>query len=70
MNRPESVTADGLFQTLEKALQCLGIHTLNRDGCKKLVGIGTTDGAMINIAAVGLKGLVEHELDVVRSPPS
>ena len=31
------------------------------ENCKTLVGIGT-DGATINIAAAGLKGLVEGEL--------
>ena len=54
VSRPESVTADGLFQTLEKALQCIGIHALNKDTCKKLVEIGT-DGATANIAAAGLR---------------
>ena len=65
MSRPESVTADGLFRTLEKALQCLGIHALNKDTCRKLVGIGTEtlSGATANIAAAGLKGLVEEELE-------
>ena len=35
VSRPKSVTANRLFQTLEKALQCLGIHALNKDTCNK-----------------------------------
>ena len=39
----------------------LGIQELSPDKCKKLVGVGT-DGAAANIAASGLKGLVEGQL--------
>ena len=37
------------------------IQELSPDKCKKLVGVGT-DGAAANIAASGLKGLVEGQL--------
>ena len=56
-----SLTAKGLFEVLESALQDLGIPEVSAKHCKKLVGIGT-DGASANIAANGLKGLVEHHL--------
>lgn len=39
----------------------IGINEINAEECKKLVGIGT-DGASANIAAAGLKGLVEKHL--------
>ena len=39
----------------------MGIQELSEEHCKKLVGIGT-DGAFNNIAARGLKGLVEEKL--------
>ena len=61
VDRPESVTAEGLFQSLRCGLLALGICDLSGTMCKKLVGIGT-DGASSNIAARGLKGLVEQEL--------
>ena len=61
VSRPQSVTACGLFQVLEGSLQGLGIQELSLDKCKKLVGVGT-DGAAANIAASGLKGLVEGQL--------
>ena len=71
MNKPDSVSADGLFQTLEKVLPCLGINTVNRDTCNKLVRIGT-DGTTtccwsqrIGRAQVGM-----DLLDVVLSLPS
>ena len=60
--RPESVRAEGLFQVLESGLERVGISEISPDLCKKLVGIGT-DGASANIAASGLKGLVETKLD-------
>ena len=60
--KPEFVTAEGLFQSLERALQSVGVHAFNRDTCKKLVGIGT-DGAAAHIAARGLKGLIEQECE-------
>lgn len=56
-----SLTAKGLFEVLESALQDLGIPEVSAKHCKKLVGIGT-DGASANIAANGLKGLVEQHL--------
>ncbi len=62
--QPQSVTAAGLFKVLESALQGLGISEISAETCKKLVGIGT-DGASANIAAAGLKGLVEGHLDWV-----
>lgn len=57
--RPQSVTARGLFKVLESVLQDLGIPEVSAKHCNKLVGIGT-DGASTNIAANGLKGLVEE----------
>ena len=45
--QPQSVTAQGL-----------GVNEISAEHCRKLVGIGT-DGASANIAAAGLKGLVE-----------
>ena len=61
VSRPQSVTARGLFQVLEGCLQGLGIQEVSPDECQKLVGVGT-DGAAANIAASGLKGLVEGRL--------
>ncbi len=46
--RPQSVTAQGLFNVLEHGLQGLGIQIISAEHCKKLVGIGT-DGASANI---------------------
>jgi len=62
--RPHSVTAQGLLEVLESGLQGLGIKEISAEECKKLVGIGT-DGASANIAATGLKGLVEGRLNWV-----
>lgn len=59
--RPQSVTAEGLFKVLEGGLQGLGISNISAEKCQKLVGI-STDGASANIAASGLKGLVEGHL--------
>ena len=59
VSRPQSATANGLFQVLEGGLQSLGIKQVSAEECKKLVGVGT-DGAASNIAASGLKGLVER----------
>ena len=59
--RPESATARGLFKVLEIGLQHFGIQELSTEECAMLVGIGT-DGAAANIAASGLKGLVENQL--------
>ena len=58
--RPSTGTAKGLFDVLQTALQRLGISTINREECGKIVGIGT-DGASVNIAA-GPKGLIEKEI--------
>ena len=62
--RPESATARGLFKVLETSLQHFGIQQLCKEECAMLVGIGT-DGAAANIAASGLKGLVENQLQWV-----
>jgi len=62
--RPKSGDANGMFECLQSALQEFGIATLKAEKCKMLVGIGT-DGASVNIAAAGLKGLVEGELQWV-----
>ena len=59
--RPESVSAEGLFAVVGRALQNIGIRAITTGDCKRLVGFGT-DGASANIAAKGLKGLVEKEL--------
>ena len=59
--RPESSNVKGLFQCLQSTLQTIGINALNVENCKMLVGIGT-DGASVNIAAAGLKGMVEEKL--------
>lgn len=59
--QPDSVSGSGLFQVLERALQSLGIHAIDDTQCRKLVGIAM-DGAAANIAAGGLKGLVERKL--------
>ena len=47
---------------LEASLRRMGIQELTAENCINLVGIGT-DGASNNIAARGLKGLVEEKLD-------
>ena len=62
VERPKNVTGIGLFDVLETSLRRIGIQELTEEHCKKLVGIGT-DGASNNIAARGLKGLVEEKLD-------
>ena len=60
--RPSAVTAQGLFQMLQEVLQSvLGIQEMDEKECAKLVGIGT-DGASVNIARRGLKGLLEPKL--------
>jgi len=61
VSRPESGDAKGLFECLQSALQQIGISALNVQNCKMSVGIGT-DGTSVNIAATGLNGLVEGEL--------
>lgn len=62
--RPHLVTVQGLLEVLESGLQGLGIKEISAEECKKLVEIGT-DGASANIAAAGLKGLVEGRLNWV-----
>ena len=62
LHRPQSVTAQGLLESLQYGLQCLGIQSVKKEGCSKLVGFAT-DGAAANIAGNGLKGLVERELE-------
>ena len=62
--RPESATARGLFKVLEIGLQHFGIQELSTEECAVLFAIGT-DGAAANIAASGLKGLVENQLQWV-----
>lgn len=58
----ERAMADGLFLSLQHALQSLGIEAVSENRCKKLVGIAT-DGAAANVgSAGGLKGLVEQKL--------
>ena len=59
--RPATATAKGIFDVLQTALQGLGISTISREECAKIVGIGT-DGAAANIAGAGLKGLVDKEI--------
>ena len=58
---PQAVMAQGLLKALESELQGLGIQEVTAEQCRRLVGIGT-DGASANIAACGLKGLVEERL--------
>ena len=58
---PVDGTAKGLLGSLQHALERLDIQSISRDACKRLVGIGT-DGASVNIADQGLKGLVEREI--------
>ena len=45
----------------QKALEIPGITAINTEECSTIVGIGT-DGAAVNIAGAGLKGLVEEKL--------
>ena len=61
VNRPEKADAGGLFRSLKCGLERLGINAVNKEACKKLVGIAT-DGASANVASGGLRGLVEQEL--------
>ena len=59
--RPKKVDARGLFDCFENSLGRLGIQAVDAEQCKMLIGIGT-DGASANVAAGGLKGLVEKEV--------
>ena len=61
MARPKKVHGQGLFDCLATGLHSLGIQDFSGEHCKFLVGIGT-DGAAANVAAAGLKGLVEKEV--------
>ena len=66
--RPKSVTAEGLFDVVQKCLNGLGIQSVDIENCQKLVGIG----ASANIANARLKGIIGKKLgllDVVFSPP-
>ena len=58
---PKKVDAQGLFDCLESSLGRLGIQAVDAEQCKMLIGIGT-DGASANVAAGGLKGLVEKQV--------
>ena len=60
IHKPHHLTAEGLFESLKYGLQCLGIQSVTKETCHSLVGLAT-DGAAANIAANGLKGLVERE---------
>ena len=62
IHKPLHVTAAGLFESLQHGLQCIGIQSMTKEACSKLVGIAT-DGAAANVAGNGLKGLVERELE-------
>ena len=62
IHKPECVTAKCLLQSLKHGLQCLGIQSVDKEACSRLVGIAT-DGAAANLARNGLKGLVEKELE-------
>ena len=59
--RPKRVDAQGLFDCLQSSLSKLGIQAIDHEECKMLIGVGT-DGASANVAANGLKGLVEKEI--------
>ena len=59
--RPKKVDAQVRFDCFQSSLQRLGIHAVDPEQCKMLVGIGT-DGASANIAGGGMKGLVEKQI--------
>ena len=61
VHQPPRATAVGLMHSLDHCLQCLGVEGLDSMLCYRIVGIGT-DGASANIAAAGLKGLVEEKV--------
>ena len=54
IHKPQHVTAEGLFESLKYGLQCLGIQSVTKEACSKLVG-SATDGASANVAGNGLK---------------
>ena len=64
VSRPQSADGKRLFECLQSVFQHIGVAVLDKENCKTLIGIGT-DGASTNIAAAGLKGLVEAELEWV-----
>lgn len=49
---------------LRNGLQQLGISDINKQDCCHLIGIAT-DGASVNIASGGLKGLVKEQVDIL-----
>ena len=61
MHTPLHTNAEGLFESLQQGLQLLGISCVTQEMCSGLVGIAT-DGASSNIAANGLRGLVQGKL--------
>ena len=61
IERPDTVTAAGLFQCLQSALKRIAIAEIGEESCKRFVGVGT-DRASANIAASGLRGLVQEKV--------
>ena len=61
IDRPTTTNAEGLYKSLMHGLQQLGIKEINKEECCRLIGIAT-DGALVNIASGGLKGLVEKQV--------
>ena len=61
ISQPSSLSAEGLFDALQKVLEILGFTAINTEERSTLVGI-ETDEAAVNIARAGLKGLVEEKL--------
>ena len=58
---PSSGTAESLFQAFTEALKVIGISSISKEDCIKMIGIAT-DGASSNIAKAGLKGLIENKI--------
>ena len=65
MVQRHSVTAQGLLDVLENGLWGFGIQKVSAEQCKKLLSGYGTNGASTNIAACGLKGLVEERMSWV-----
>ena len=61
MHTPLHTNAEGLFESLEQGLHLLGVSCVTQEMCSGLVGIAT-DGASSNVAANGLRGLVQEKL--------
>ena len=59
LHTPLHTNADGLFESLEQGLHTLGISCVTQEVCSGLVGIAT-NGASSNVAANGLRGLVQE----------